>query len=40
MGAVTFNQLVRLMVEADMLELEARRKGGTEALRLATASEG
>jgi len=37
---VTFNQLVRLMVEADMLELEARRKGGTEALRLATASEG
>ena len=37
---VTFNELVRLMVEADMLELEARRKGGTEALRLAAASEG
>jgi GDPmannose 4,6-dehydratase len=37
---VTFNQLVRLMVESDMLELEARRKGGTEALRLAAASEG
>jgi GDPmannose 4,6-dehydratase len=37
---VNFNQLVRLMVEADMLELEARRRGGTEALRLAAASEG
>jgi hypothetical protein len=28
------------MVEADLLELEARRKGGTEALRLAATAEG
>jgi GDPmannose 4,6-dehydratase len=37
---VTFKELVRLMVEADIQELEARLKGGTEALRLAAASEG
>jgi GDPmannose 4,6-dehydratase len=37
---VTFTELVRLMVEADMLELEARRRGGTEAIRLAAAAEG
>jgi GDPmannose 4,6-dehydratase len=37
---VTFTELVRIMVEADMLDLEARRKGGTEALRLAAIAEG
>jgi GDPmannose 4,6-dehydratase len=37
---VTFKELVRIMVEADLLELEARRKGGTEALRLAASAEG
>ena len=37
---VRFEELVRIMVEADMKELEARRKGGTEALQLAAASEG
>jgi GDPmannose 4,6-dehydratase len=37
---VTFKELVRIMVEADLLELEARRKGGTEALRLAATAEG
>jgi GDPmannose 4,6-dehydratase len=36
---VTFTELVHLMVEADMVELEARRKGGTEAIRLAAAAE-
>jgi GDPmannose 4,6-dehydratase len=37
---VTFTELVRIMVEADMLELEARLKGGAEAVRLAAATEG
>ena len=37
---VTFNQLVRIMVEADMLELEGRIKGGTEALGIAAVAEG
>jgi GDPmannose 4,6-dehydratase len=37
---VTFKELVRIMVEADLLELEARRKGGAEALRLAATAEG
>lgn len=37
---VTFKELVQIMVEADMLELEARLKGGTEAIRLAAVSEG
>ncbi len=37
---VTFKELVRIMVEADMCDLEARKKGGTEALRLAAAAEG
>jgi GDPmannose 4,6-dehydratase len=36
---VTFTELVRIMVDADMLELEARLKGGTEAIRYAGASE-
>jgi GDPmannose 4,6-dehydratase len=37
---VTFEKLVHLMVEADMKELEALRKGGTEAMRLAALVEG
>ena len=37
---VTFKELVRIMVEADLKELEARRKGGTEAIRLAASAEG
>ncbi len=37
---VTFRELVRLMVDADMRDLETRRKGGTEALRLAAIVEG
>lgn len=37
---VTFRELVRLMVDADMRDLETRRKGGTEALRLAAMVEG
>ncbi len=37
---VTFKELVKLMVEADMLEVERLRKGGTEALRLAATVEG
>lgn len=37
---VTFKELVRLMVDADMRDLETRRKGGTEALRLAAVAEG
>jgi GDPmannose 4,6-dehydratase len=37
---VTFRELVHIMVDADMLELEARLKGGTEALRLSAAAEG
>jgi GDPmannose 4,6-dehydratase len=37
---VTFKELVRIMVEADMLELETRMKGGAEALRLSAFAEG
>jgi hypothetical protein len=37
---VTFRELVRIMVETDIKELEARLKGGTEALLSAVASEG
>jgi GDPmannose 4,6-dehydratase len=37
---VTFTELVRLMVEADMQELAVRLKGGTEALQLTAAEEG
>jgi len=37
---VTFTELVRIMVEADIKDLEARLKGGTEALQLAVAAEG
>jgi len=37
---VTFNELVRIMVDADLKDLEERRKGGTNALRLAAATEG
>ena len=38
--AVTFKELVRIMVEADVNELAARLKGGAEALQLAAAAEG
>jgi GDPmannose 4,6-dehydratase len=37
---VTFDELVRIMVEADMESVETRLKGGTEALRLVIAGEG
>jgi GDPmannose 4,6-dehydratase len=37
---VTFIDLVRIMVEADIKDLETRLKGGTEALQLAVAAEG
>jgi GDPmannose 4,6-dehydratase len=37
---LTFIELVRIMVEADIKELEARLKGGKEALQLAVAAEG
>jgi GDPmannose 4,6-dehydratase len=36
---VTFGELVRIMVDADMLELEARIRGGSEALRLSAVAE-
>jgi GDPmannose 4,6-dehydratase len=36
---VTFKELVQIMVESDMFELEARLKGGSEALQFAAASE-
>ena len=38
--AVTFTELVRIMVEADIRELAARLKGGAEALQLAAAADG
>jgi GDPmannose 4,6-dehydratase len=38
--AVTFKELVRIMVEADINELATRLKGGTEALQLAAAADG
>jgi GDPmannose 4,6-dehydratase len=37
---VTFTELVQIMVHADILDLEVRRKGGTDALKLAAAAEG
>jgi len=37
---VKFTQLVRIMVEADIKELEARLRGGTEALQVAVVAEG
>lgn len=37
---VTFKKLVQIMVEADLKDLEALRKGGTEAMRLAAMVEG
>jgi GDPmannose 4,6-dehydratase len=37
---VTFGELVRMMVEADMKAAEARLKGGVEALQFAIAAEG
>jgi len=37
---VTFKELVRLMVDADMRELEMVRSGGTEAMKLAAMVEG
>lgn len=37
---VTFKKLVQIMVEADLKDLEALRKGGTEAMRLAAMAEG
>jgi GDPmannose 4,6-dehydratase len=36
---VTFDELVRIMVEADMKAVEARLKGGADALQLAVAAE-
>jgi GDPmannose 4,6-dehydratase len=38
--AVTFDDLVRIMVEADMQAVEGRLKGGAEALQFAVAAEG
>ena len=38
--AVTFGELVRIMVEADMQAVEARLKGGAEALQFAVVAEG
>jgi GDPmannose 4,6-dehydratase len=38
--AVAFTELVRIMVEADIKELTARLKGGTEALQLTADAEG
>ncbi len=37
---VTFTELVRIMVEADLKELEARLKGGAEAIQATVAAEG
>jgi GDPmannose 4,6-dehydratase len=37
---VTFDELVRIMVEADMKAVEARLKGGAEALQSAVTAEG
>jgi GDPmannose 4,6-dehydratase len=37
---VTFDQLVRLMVDADVQQVESRLKGGAEPLRKAVAAEG
>jgi GDPmannose 4,6-dehydratase len=38
--SVTFPELVRIMVEADMKDVEARLKGGVQALRLMVAAQG
>ena len=38
--AVTFDELVRIMVEADIKAVETRLKGGAEALQFAVAAEG
>jgi GDPmannose 4,6-dehydratase len=38
--AVAFPELVRIMVQADMKNVEARLKGGAEALQNAVAAEG
>jgi hypothetical protein len=37
---VNFDELVRIMVEADMKAVEARLKGGAEALQFAVTAEG
>jgi GDPmannose 4,6-dehydratase len=37
---VTFKELVRIMVEADLLDVETRMRGGADALRLSAAAEG
>ena len=37
---VTFDALVRIMVDADIQDVEARLKGGTEALQSAVAAQG
>jgi GDPmannose 4,6-dehydratase len=37
---VTFRELVKIMVDADLKDLEERLKGGADALRLEAASEG
>jgi len=37
---VTFDELVRIMVEADMQQVESHLKGGAESLRKAVAAEG
>ena len=37
---VTFDELVRIMVEADIQQVESRLKGGAESLRNAAAAEG
>jgi hypothetical protein len=38
--AVGFDELVRIMVDADMRAVEARVKGGAAALQVAVAAEG
>jgi GDPmannose 4,6-dehydratase len=38
--AVTFHQLVRIMVDADLQQVESRIKGGVESLQSAVAAEG
>jgi GDPmannose 4,6-dehydratase len=37
---VTFSELVRIMVEADIKDIETRLKGGTQALQFAVSAEG
>jgi GDPmannose 4,6-dehydratase len=38
--AVRFDELVRIMVEADLKAVETRLKGGSEALQVVVAAEG